>query len=432
MFIDADGIIVDVNDTMVSWVGSPRQELAGRHFSELIELRLPPANDQFTPGDAIIRTASGNTLPVALGRVSVEANGNTQLAAFDVSPASGFERPFAVASTGSDRGKQRLQILYNASIGFGDVRTEAAAAQLLAEAARKAFSASAVSVHLVTGGILALTAGHNPLAEFWPDGDHATGQRTLGAGEVLVVPTPESAERYAPGTGMPDVFRAAGIHSALAAPIRAEGIGLGAFVCYFEQPRVFDDEAVPLAEALANQTAQAIQRTRLEASTRRAALHDALTGLPTRRLIEEQVAEVLSEGAARLAVLFIDLDGFKKVNDTLGHSAGDLLLMQVGQRLRSVTRDGELIGRFGGDEFIVVARVLDDTQAADIAERLRGAFDSPFAGLPPDLRITASIGVTLTKPDEEAVLDRWVREADQSMYAAKIAGGNQISQAVIE
>src|SRR6185312_13943779 len=153
-------------------------------------------------------------------------------------------------------------------------------------------------------------------------------------------------------------------------------------------------------EALANQTAQAIQRTRLEASTRRAALHDALTGLPTRRLIEEQVAEVLSEGAARLAVLFIDLDGFKKVNDTLGHSAGDLLLMQVGQRLRSETRDGELIGRFGGDEFIVVARVLDDTQAADIAERLRGAFDSPFAGLPPDLRITASIGVTLTKPDE--------------------------------
>jgi diguanylate cyclase (GGDEF)-like protein len=285
-------------------------------------------------------------------------------------------------------------------------------------------------VHLAAEGTLHFVAGENPLTDHWPQDYRPTGAGTLDAGKVIVVPHPEDSETFAPGVGMPDVLRAGGVHSILAAPIRSKGSSLGSFICYFDHPRQFDEEAVPLAEALANQTAQALQRARFEEALRRAALHDELTGLPSRRLIEEQVADALVVDATMPAVMFIDLDGFKRVNDTLGHAAGDVLLTQVGQRLRGVVRDGDLVGRFGGDEFIAVAQVHDTKEAAAIAERIRAALDTPFVGIEERLRVTASIGVTVATTREDLVLDRLVRTADQTMYRAKLAGGNRIAIAV--
>jgi diguanylate cyclase (GGDEF)-like protein len=282
-------------------------------------------------------------------------------------------------------------------------------------------------VHLVEDGALRFVAGSNPLAEHWPDGYQPTGKATFDADEVFVVPTPDDSERCVPGAGMPAVFRAAGIHSAIAAPIRSQGVGIGSFICYFDHPRTFDEEAAPLAEALANQAAQAIQRDRLEETLRRLAMLDELTGLPNRRLLERELKETRAPGGAALAVLFIDLDGFKAVNDTLGHGSGDTLLAEVAQRLRDVVREGELVGRFGGDEFVVVAWVPDADAARSMAERLRASIDRPFDGLPPHLRITASIGVALSAPSEEIVLDQVLRIADQTMYRSKAAGGDRVS-----
>lgn len=113
-------------------------------------------------------------------------------------------------------------------------------------------------------------------------------------------------------------------------PSRTTARPIGSFICYFDHPREFDDEAVPLAEALADQAAQFITRLRLETTLRRASMIDATTGLPSRRLFEDEAMQSLSGDLPGVCVLFIDLDGFKAINDRLGHAAGDLLLGQVG------------------------------------------------------------------------------------------------------
>jgi len=428
--VDGAGRITGMNETLAAWLGPDADDALGRRFAELVQLRLPRRAGGPVPGDGVVLTRSGPR-PVVVGSVDRGADGSAEIVVFDVSPDSEFERPFSVAVGAADRGTRRLQILLNASAGFAEARGDQDAAALLADVARRAFAATAVSVHLLQEDELRFVAGANPLAPHWPRGYQPTGKATYDAGEVFVVPTPDDTERYVPGSGMPDVFRAAGIHSSLAAPIRYKGTNLGSFICYFDHPRTFDEEAVPLAEALANQAAQAIERARLEETLRRLAMLDDLTGLPTRRLLEEQLKEVRRPRDAMLAVLFIDLDGFKAVNDTLGHDAGDRLLAEVATRLRDVVREGELVGRFGGDEFVIVSWVPDAQAAAAMAERLRETIDHPFDGLPPHLRITASIGVALSPPSDALVLDQIMRVADQTMYRSKAAGGDRVSIATV-
>ncbi|MBN9605813.1 MAG: sensor domain-containing diguanylate cyclase [Actinomycetales bacterium] len=208
--------------------------------------------------------------------------------------------------------------------------------------------------------------------------------------------------------------------------MRSHGETLGAMICYFDHPREFDQEAVPLAEALTNQAAQAVARVRLEETIRRAAMHDEVTGLPSRRLVEEDVTRTLLGRGSPLSVIFIDLDGFKNVNDLLGHAAGDALLREVGQRLRGAIREADVLGRFGGDEFIVVAAVDDSDHAAALADRVRREVSRPYPELPLGLSVTASVGVVTVGGGDAPVMDRLVRAADHAMYAAKMAGGDRV------
>ena len=214
--------------------------------------------------------------------------------------------------------------------------------------------------------------------------------------------------------------------------MHSHGDAVGSVVCFFDHPREFDEEAVPLADALSNQAAQAIARIRLEDTLRRAAMHDEVTGLPNRRLIEEDVTRTLFHAESALTVIFIDLDGFKAVNDLLGHAAGDALLRETGQRLRDVTRQSDVVGRFGGDEFIAVAAVESAGDAVALAERIRAAIAEPYDELPAELAITASIGVVTVGNDGAAVMDQLIRAADHAMYEAKMAGGDRVSVAQTE
>jgi diguanylate cyclase (GGDEF)-like protein len=214
----------------------------------------------------------------------------------------------------------------------------------------------------------------------------------------------------------------------LAAPITSEDEQLGAFVCYFDQPRTFDEQAVPLAEALAKLAAQVFVRIRLESQIRRAAMLDEITGLPNRRLFEESFAGAHPSPAEQTAVLFLDLDGFKNVNDKLGHAQGDQVLQQVAERLKTVFRQEDSIARYGGDEFIAAFRVPSPDEAHELADRARVVIAEPYPGLPADIRVTASIGIAVASVDlSVAPIDRLVRLADQAMYAAKSRGGNQIT-----
>jgi len=207
--------------------------------------------------------------------------------------------------------------------------------------------------------------------------------------------------------------------------MRSHGDAVGSMVCYFDHPREFDEEAIPLAEALSNQAAQAIARIRLEDTLRRAAMHDEVTGLPNRRLVEEDVTRTLLQGFSALSVIFIDLDGFKAVNDLLGHSAGDALLREIGMRLRRTIRETDVLGRFGGDEFIAVAAV-DGIDGAALADRIRSAVAEPYDELPSGMSITASVGLITVGNDGAPVMDQLIRAADHAMYEAKMAGGDRV------
>ena len=159
------------------------------------------------------------------------------------------------------------------------------------------------------------------------------------------------------------------------------------------------------------------------------ATHDALTGLPNRTLILDRVEQMLARSRrsqAPVAALFIDLDNFKAINDTLGHGVGDELLCAVAARLDGVVRAADALGRLGGDEFVVISEDLSIAAGPElIAERLLDALDQPFklgAGNETRVTVTASIGIAVSEKAEAADL---LRDADIAMYRAKWDGKNR-------
>jgi diguanylate cyclase (GGDEF)-like protein len=168
------------------------------------------------------------------------------------------------------------------------------------------------------------------------------------------------------------------------------------------------------------------ERTALEERLEHQALHDSLTGLPNRRLFVDRLEQALRRIRRRkeigLAVLFMDLDGFKVINDSLGHDTGDRLLAEVAERLRGCLRPEDTLTRFGGDEFTVLVedvRASDD--AAGVAERIVEELREPFTVDGRELYVAASIGVGLTS-DGTKGSEELLREADTSMYRAKEEG----------
>ncbi len=155
------------------------------------------------------------------------------------------------------------------------------------------------------------------------------------------------------------------------------------------------------------------------------ALHDALTGLPNRVLFQQQLAEAIRECAERqssVAVMLMDLDHFKEVNDTLGHHFGDQLLKEIGPRLSTVLRDNDVMARLGGDEFgVLLPDIPDERVAVRIAERLLEELESPITVEGLALGVSGSIGIAIY-PNQSDDAETLLRRADVAMYAAKEAG----------
>lgn len=198
----------------------------------------------------------------------------------------------------------------------------------------------------------------------------------------------------------------------------------------FESSTAFGDEAIEMAKIFAGYVATLAQRFRLERQLHRLAFEDVLTELPNRAALDDRIAATLERAnrrAASAALLFLDLDGFKSVNDTLGHSAGDEVLHVVGQRLLGCVRSGDVVGRLGGDEFAVVLEGEDaEPQARVIAQRVLEALSKPIGTGAGVVHMTASVGVAVYPEDGESA-EELLNSADAAMYQAKEHGKNTYS-----
>ena len=193
----------------------------------------------------------------------------------------------------------------------------------------------------------------------------------------------------------------------------------------YREPPAADPYVAGSGTQFAERLAVALSKSARDERLYRQAHYDPLTALPNRILFRDRLAQELANstaGLSRGALLYIDLDHFKRVNDSVGHSAGDQLLTIVAQRLRSCTKEGDTVARLGGDEFTVILRnVVDPDSARAVGERIIQLLQLPVNIGGRDHFVCASIGITLF-PDDGSTIDDLMRNADTAMYRAKDAG----------
>jgi diguanylate cyclase (GGDEF)-like protein len=228
----------------------------------------------------------------------------------------------------------------------------------------------------------------------------------------------------------------AGLHGAFAFPVTIGSEVVGVLEFYIRNVRQPDPALLRVLESIGLQIGQFIARKAAQDQLQRLAHFDFLTGLPNRNLFNQFLAHAFAKAernSAPLGLLFIDLDGFKQVNDTYGHDAGDHLLVTFTQRLRRCLRKSDTLARhggtgtaarLGGDEFVVL---IDDaaspSELAAVAKRILAVAAEPFDLAGPRGQVTASIGISIF-PDDGREIDDLVKAADNAMYEAKQAGKN--------
>jgi diguanylate cyclase (GGDEF)-like protein/PAS domain S-box-containing protein len=229
----------------------------------------------------------------------------------------------------------------------------------------------------------------------------------------------------------------AGFYAAMWAQVRATGQWLGEIWNRRKEGAIYPEELAIIAVKdeegevthyigiFRDLTQVKVQEEQL----RHLAHHDPLTGLPNRALLADRLKVALSQverSGRRLAVCYLDLDGFKPINDSFGHATGDRLLVEIGQRLAASVRGGDTVARLGGDEFVLLLTELaDEVECLTVLTRLLEAVARPVAVEGLVLNVTASVGVTLY-PNDGVDADTLLRHADQALYAAKEAGRNRI------
>ncbi len=213
-----------------------------------------------------------------------------------------------------------------------------------------------------------------------------------------------------------------GGESWLAAPLASQESVIGALIVKSSLGVLYTEQDTELLQYVSTQVATAIERQRLHAELQRLARHDDLTGLPNRRSFHDRMEAALARArreSKRAAVLYIDLDDFKQVNDSLGHATGDLLLQELARRMKLCVREEDTVARLGGDEFVVLIEHIEHPDdAAAIAEKIRVATHRAVLLEGRSLQMHPSIGIALY-PDHGEHIEQLLRHADDAMYFAK-------------
>jgi diguanylate cyclase (GGDEF)-like protein len=335
----------------------------------------------------------------------------------------------------SEREKhERLEMLYRSSRILQHSPELDVALLALLDHAREMFRAEVAEVVLDPGPeasqVLRTTSLHDGRSEVMVPVDRSVRQPDVEQAIATRRPIFSTPDRTPGGRVMV-------IKRAMIAPLVGESATIGTLTIAnrLTEGTKFEDDDLRLLETLANQAAVALENGQLEQSLaelgrlkdelRYQAYHDPLTNLPNRSMFAEHVETRLrgpSRGDLLPVVLFLDLDDFKIVNDTLGHAAGDLLLVSVGERIRECIRGMDLAARLGGDEFAIL---LDDTPslelASTVARRLIDALGVSFPLVGDDVVIGASIGIAMARSEDQTA-DELLRNADVAMYTAKALG----------
>jgi diguanylate cyclase (GGDEF)-like protein/PAS domain S-box-containing protein len=285
------------------------------------------------------------------------------------------------------------------------------------------------------------SAGVLRFAETWSVPEEAIERFVAGSRDVTYAPGAGLAGR-AWETGQPvwasditkdgrvaqvSLARETGMRGAFVFPVVSEGKTIGVLTFNSRQIRDPETRLLQAIQVIGSQIGQFIQRKGAEERVRHLANHDALTSLPNRTMFNE-VLNISIKNAQRyhrnFAVLFIDLDRFKIINDTLGHDAGDKLLQEMAARLTHVLRDSDVVARLGGDEFVVLLQETNEPRQVEaVVRKILSALIKPVTIQGQECRVTASIGICMYPADAQDDLSL-MKNADIAMYRAKEEGKN--------
>jgi diguanylate cyclase (GGDEF)-like protein len=325
---------------------------------------------------------------------------------------------------------QRLQYLYESSDMLQRASSDGAAIPELLDQLCKVFRADVATVCLLpvatgTGSWRTISTSRGMSDNF----DSALSTEVL----ERFVPLLDETKRgliVTQSTSDPELRKwlaEEGYRDAMATLLQGEGMLLGTLVVANRLSDVgtFDTDDLHLFDAFAAQTSVAVQNTRLGHRLRQQAFHDTLTDLANRALFMDRLEHALTRRERHdeaLAVMFLDLDDFKEINDSLGHMAGDELLAMVADRLKLVLRASDTAARFGGDEFaILVEETADPEDTIRVAERVVSVFKPRFVLAGREVTISASVGVAVTA-SRDITAEELVGQADVAMYRAKVKG----------
>ena len=433
VIVDADGVIVESNATLRTWTGFTPDALAGRRFGSLLdpgsrllyETRVAPILQLKGSVDATALTIVGSDgAPLAaLVTAMVADDGRMSIAIMDARERVDYERELLAARRAAEASELRVRVLQSAAGAFSSSLTEGELAAALARSVREAFGATSAAVFLVEpDGSLSLAGGADPFAA--AASEYRPQSLALSSGEIVTVSTIADAAAFSPH--LAGAMDAARISSTSATPITTPDGIVGVLVTHFARERAIDAVYVEVQSALALQAAEVLVRLRLQRELEHIALHDGLTGLANRKLLGFYLDHAV-RGPDGFSLLFIDLDGFKSVNDAYGHATGDAVLRLAATRIVESVRGTDVVGRFGGDEFVILCAGVGGDAVEQLAERVRAAVLEGYPSAPA-ARVSASIGIAVV--GETRIGGVTVAEvlniADNAMYDAKALGKNRV------
>lgn len=431
-----DGLIAGANDRFLSWIGYEPVDIVGRLFTSFLDAgsqlffdtRLMQVVHLEGSVDEVlltIVTAEGSGLPLLVNAAIDEQARLVRIAAFNATARHRYETDLLHARRSAESSEARVRVLQDVSSTFGLSAGDEDVAQSFAAIASEAFDARHTAVLLPDAeGTLQLVGGRNPL-----EGRVAPILELRNTPRVTVVDETTARIEY---PELASAMRDVRLRSLSITPLVADDERLGLLVCFFGRRTEFDDHFFDLQKALGRQASQTLVRVRLQRRLAYLALHDQLTGVANRQLLQQQLDDAIERATALgepLSLLFLDVDEFKNINDRFGHAAGDAVLIELARRLSTGVRAGDVVGRIGGDEFVAICADADVKAGLSVAERVLALIQAPVPVATGVISPSVSVGLAVYRPetDPPPTGEQLLIRADGAMYESKDAGKNRVT-----